>query len=456
MVICAVLALATAPSRAQTPAQSSLTGEWEGAFVRLNSVQLLTIHLFEHDGRLRGAEQIPELLVDDPIEIEVSDPLHVTLKLKYGRFEMLLSEDGYEMTGENSKWGPPVALHLKRASRLPCCLRRAIVSFRSGPVALRGLVARTEGGATRRPGIVVVAGSGAQGIATNSYAFWADYFASRGLVAMIYDKRGVGESQGSWQRAGIPELAEDAAAAFRRLKSRPDVDPRRIGMMGLSQGGWVVPLAAMSLPDSAFTILDVAPSVSVYEQELQRVEYSMKAAELPSGDIEDALRYTRALLAAAKTGKGSEALAEDAAKVGKKPWAEFVDLDVTPAGLEGWKALQYEPAPALRALRTPVLVLYGQRDTLVPPEENADRMRDSLTKEGNRDVTVTIVPGAQHNMELFGTLRNGKWHWPDSFWSWAHRSRVFYEAIDRWLASRNFISPSSRASGNRNVEAQER
>jgi uncharacterized protein len=295
--------------------------------------------------------------------------------------------------------------------------------------------------------VVIVAGSGAQGIDTDPHRFWADFFSSRGLVAMIYDKRGVGELQGSWKAPSIAELAGDAAAAFRYLQSRAEVDATRVGWMGISQGGWVVPAANDAVRDVAFAILEVAPSVSVYEQELQRVKYQMLAEEFGEKDIARALDHTRAVLAAARTGRDVERVREQARSLRGEPWAQFVDLEVTADDLAAWKALDYDPAAALNRFRAPVLVLYGESDTLVPPGENADWMRTYLAAAGNREVTLAIIPGAQHNMELFGTLRNDRWQWPDSYWSWAHRSMELYRVVDDWLVRRRLISVLPAPSG---------
>ena len=121
---------------------------------------------------------------------------------------------------------------------------------------------------TGRVGAVVFGhGSGQQ--TKQSCRFLADGFLSRGLATLCFDKRGVGESSGTFvfvgARDSIPvfeELASDMAAGVAFLRTRPEIDPKRIGLAGVSQAGWIVPLAA-ARSQPAFMVLLVGPTVSV-------------------------------------------------------------------------------------------------------------------------------------------------------------------------------------------------
>ena len=70
------------------------------------------------------------------------------------------------------------------------------------------------------------------------------FFASRGLAVLTYDKRGCGGSGGDWKTVDLDVLAQDALAGVRWLKAQPGVDASRVGVWGISQGGWIGPLAA--------------------------------------------------------------------------------------------------------------------------------------------------------------------------------------------------------------------
>jgi pimeloyl-ACP methyl ester carboxylesterase len=91
-----------------------------------------------------------------------------------------------------------------------------------------------------------------------------------GFAVLRYDKRGVGDSTGTYEGVGIANgermlglLADDMAAGVAFLRTRPEIDGSRIGLMGISQAGWIMPLAAARAPDVRFMILVVGPTVSV-------------------------------------------------------------------------------------------------------------------------------------------------------------------------------------------------
>jgi len=110
------------------------------------------------------------------------------------------------------------------------------------------------------------------------------------------------------------------------------------------------------------------------------------------------------------------------------PWADYVDVIAHEEDLEGWRRIRYDPAP--------VLALFGENDTLVPPAENVEPMRRLLGQARNPDVTIRVIPGATHDMETFGTLVGGEWKWPEHYWVWARRAPEFEATIEGWLRAR--------------------
>jgi len=123
------------------------------------------------------------------------------------------------------------------------------VRFANGDVRLAGTLIAPSTGA-KHPAIVVVHGSGAE---TREHMLPFARFLVRHSVAVLgYDKRGVGESTGDWNTASFEGLAGDAVAAVEYLKTRRDIDAAQIGLLGVSQAGWVMPLAAVRTKDVAF------------------------------------------------------------------------------------------------------------------------------------------------------------------------------------------------------------
>jgi alpha-beta hydrolase superfamily lysophospholipase len=426
----------------------SLAGHWAGAYGRLGSVQLVQLDLVVRGDSVSGTYDIPELGIErEPLRGLDGDLSGFTLRLTYGAFAMRVSPARDELTGINERWNPPVTLHLKRA---PAQLRpRALlrdVSFRTGDVTLAGTLTMPSGPGPH-PAIVVIHGSGEQGRASGPYQSWGAFFAQRGIAALTYDKRGTGGSSGDFTRATFDDLAEDVRSAVRAIEAQPDLDGAKIGLFGISQGGWLAPLAALDGPGVAFIIMNVGPSVSVREQELHRVEYSMRADEAPEPGIAAALAYTRRVFDAAYTGRGKRALFALADSVRRASWGEYVQPVTGEPDLDDWRRIRYDPARTLSRTRAPLLALFGENDVLVPPAENAAKLRRLLEQAGHRDFTIQVIPGANHDMETFGTLRGDTWNWPEAHWVWARKAPGYYAAITAWLGARGLGSGPTLESG---------
>ena len=113
------------------------------------------------------------------------------------------------------------------------------VQFASGDITLAGTLVLPEG-SQPHAAVVLVHGSGPQ----KRDLFTARWFAAAGIAALAYDKRGVGESDGDFRKVPFMKLCDDGLGAIKYLKSRKEIDAKRIGVWGLSQGGWLGPLAA--------------------------------------------------------------------------------------------------------------------------------------------------------------------------------------------------------------------
>src|SRR5258708_982909 len=113
------------------------------------------------------------------------------------------------------------------------------VRFRNGSITLAGTLF-LPGGKNPHAAAVIFHGSGPQ----RRNTFMGRWFAEQGLACLTYDKRGVGESTGDFRSVVFTTLVDDGLAAVSFLKARADIDAHRIGVWGLSQGGWLGPLGA--------------------------------------------------------------------------------------------------------------------------------------------------------------------------------------------------------------------
>jgi pimeloyl-ACP methyl ester carboxylesterase len=288
-----------------------------------------------------------------------------------------------------------------RAIKVP--LSTEAVRFRNRDVTLHGTLTMPRG-AGPHPAVVLVHGSGPAD--RDFLGPWVELFASQGVAVLAYDKRGVGASGGDWKRATFHDLAGDAAAAVALLKSRSDVDARRVGLFGISQGGWVAPLTARLAPNIAFLILHAGPAVTVAVQGLEYLEQELRGYDLPRTEIDEAIALQKLDDAFTRSGEGWGKLQEAHQKaVGRK--AEWVQPlrakdDWFRAFYRG--IMDHDPVPDLARLSCPVLAFFGELDHNVPPVPNKAILERALATGGNRDVTVVVLPKANH---LFLQARTG-------------------------------------------------
>jgi pimeloyl-ACP methyl ester carboxylesterase len=120
------------------------------------------------------------------------------------------------------------------------------------------------------PGVVLVDGAG-EGTA-DGWDLWSTAIADCGAVVLAHDKPGCGESPGDWREQTFADRAAETLAAAEVLRGQPGVDRRRVGLLGISQGGWVAYLAASLAPERISQIVSVSgPGVSPVEQERYRI-----------------------------------------------------------------------------------------------------------------------------------------------------------------------------------------
>jgi uncharacterized protein len=286
-------------------------------------------------------------------------------------------------------------------------VRTEAVRFQSGDVTLAGtLFIPDERG--RHPAIVLFHGSGPE--PRNPSV--ADWFARHGVIVLTYDKRGVGESTGDFRAVSFTELADDGLAAIQLLRARPDVDAERIGVWGLSQGGWLGPLAASRSKDVKFVIAVSGPGVSPAEQMVFYYARQLRRDRLAETDIAEASALRRIVWKYLSTGEGYEETKTALERSASKPW--LANLAAQQDGLfrrgasdilhdEALRArvwyraeANYDPRIALRKLSVPALFVFGDADELVPVSESVSIIESTLRESGHQRAVIKVLPGADH------------------------------------------------------------
>lgn len=274
--------------------------------------------------------------------------------------------------------------------------RREDVSFPNGNVRLAGTLISPKTG-DRHPAIILVHGSGAE---DREYIVPLAHFLVRHGVALLgYDKRGVGKSTADWRTASFDDLAADVIAAFEYLKTRKDIDPTQIGLLGWSQAGWVMPLAAIRAKGISFLISVSGAAVPPAETAIDEAQNEMLAAGMKPQMIAQIITLMQLQQQFARTGQGWDeyfaARRALEARMGPAP-ATFPATPDDSAWILIRKLYFYDPAPTLRQLRVPTLAIFGELDDNIMAEKNRAAWESSLGAAGNPDYTLRVLPKANH------------------------------------------------------------
>ncbi|HEY4261972.1 MAG TPA: alpha/beta fold hydrolase, partial [Schlesneria sp.] len=253
------------------------------------------------------------------------------------------------------------------------------VEFRNQDVKLAGslLLPKSE---VPVPAVVFVHGAGRQ--TRESYREVGEYFASHGVAALIYDKRGTGKSDGAYESYEPYEnLVNDAQSAVALLKQRREIAPSQIGIWGLSQGAYISAAAASRSNDIKFIIVvgaDVADGMMFYFRDNLFRRYGL-----------------------------SDTLRDVAEKL------YLVDQDLQRTFQDGFRLSSFAPRSfpppdkyvhsAWSHVNQPVLAMWGQLDQHVPVGESVAGLKNSLGQASNVNWTIIILPGTNHDLKISET-----------------------------------------------------
>lgn len=276
--------------------------------------------------------------------------------------------------GEAEAPRAPVRIDYGAPSGAPYTAEDLVIPTPRG-YTLAGTLTRPKGPA-KMPAVVTISGSGPQERDSRismvpNYALFrdiADSLGRRGIAVLRWDDRGVGASGGreSAQRGTSADVADDVRTIVAYLRSRSDIDGTRIALVGHSEGGMVAPMVAVADPSVRAIALMAGPAYTGKRVSLQQNRELLAASSLTPHQRDSVLATIPAQLdSAGRT----------------NPWLGF------------WFA--HDPLPVARSVRQPVLILQGETDTQVSPEQ-ADTLAIAVRASGNRRVTVRHFPATNH------------------------------------------------------------
>ena len=281
----------------------------------------------------------------------------------------------------------------------------------------------------------------------------SDWLTRQGIAVLRADDRGTGKSTGDYSKAGLNEFASDALAAVRFLKQQKEIDPKRIGLVGHSEGGIIAPVAANRSFDVSFLVLmagGAEPMSAAVDFQYRALFQSYGASEAAMAKyfrhqrrVYDILRLERDNAAAEKKiSQSIDQLVKDLTpdETRQLHFSEAEERGCT-AGLfspEFRSLVNFDPTEALRKVNCPVLALNGSKDLQVEPEKNLALIKAAFAKSGNSRATVKRLEGLNHLFQTAGDQ-------PDTHYERIEETiaPLALRAISEWILSETRLRGSS-------------
>jgi len=266
--------------------------------------------------------------------------------------------------------------------------------------------------------VVLITGSGQQDrnealLGHQPFLILADYLTRRGIAVLRADDRGVGGTSVGSPNDTTENYALDALAGVEFLKTRKEINPKQIGLVGHSEGGMAAPMAAIKSSDVAFIVLMAGPGIR--GDKLLVKQNGLLSAAACDQQVEEQMKETAetfAMLAQEKdpaiakqklqelTKKRGDAAQKSLAA--RLAAAEALYTQFTGAWFRYF--LAYDPRPTLMKVQVPVLAINGEKDLQVPVKEDLEGIEQALKDGGNRDYKIVALPKLNH---LFQTASTG-------------------------------------------------
>ncbi|MCO6452523.1 MAG: alpha/beta fold hydrolase [Caldilineales bacterium] len=257
------------------------------------------------------------------------------------------------------------------------------LGFRNGQIELAGSLL-TPPGEGPFPAVVMIHGSAADTRDVFQRTGDARAFLDAGFAVYIYDKRGTGNSGGDWRTASLEDLADDAIAAVRMVKQQPGVGPL-VGVFGVSQGGWLGPLAASRSPEVDFVINVTGAAVPLANQEMWSIGNELQKRGFSPQALTTTMKAMHMVYSA-------------------RPLLQTLplgDLHLWFTSLDPY----LDPADFWAEVTQPAFVAYGGTDSLVPTDDSVAVLEEIWAAHGNPNNRLFWYPQAGHGVRL----PSGEW-----------------------------------------------
>lgn len=316
------------------------------------------------------------------------------------------------------------------------------------------------------PALVLITGAagpeGRGGVSHSAHVTHAHRLALQGFACLRYDPPGVGRSEGERGLDSLEPRATEALVVAEFLRRQSEVDSEHVGLWGVSQGGWVVAMAAAQAPEEiAFLVMVSGTTVTVAEQQVYGVEVQSIAAGVTGEDLVKAVLVSRLLIDWQVPSPIFQSRNEaDITRLGNGPWSDFAEIVYEVVSLppeeelervigilraidaEPWSGSLYlgeiyipnlrsvspteyaailegasgsllaDPREYFERVTCPTLALFGEDDLHVPVEQSVTLLKEYFAAGGNDDLTIVVFPNAGHSLNDFMAV-----YW-ESLYAW--------------------------------------
>ena len=288
------------------------------------------------------------------------------------------------------------------------------IQFRSN-IPLEGALITPEGPGPH-PAILLLHGAGSshQPYDKLFFKFHANAFLAKGFAVLVYSKRS--KKDVDYRYFTYQDLLGDAQAALDYLKTRKDIDPNRIGLMGISESGWFTPELASNNPEIRFVINRASSPFRVMETLKHEVRSDAMTEGFTSNEIDKTiLPLTERIWSyyvgiqekrVPVSGLERQTINQRLAKLNSHErfgqWFLYDELANYDSALYQARAMRYayDPAPYLQTIETPLFYVMAGKDKNIPTAHAIERLK-ALQADG-KDITIKLYPDASHYLYRFG------------------------------------------------------
>ena len=277
--------------------------------------------------------------------------------------------------------------------------------------------------------LLLITGSGIQDrdetvFGHKPFAVIADYLAKKGYAVLRVDDRSAGKTKGDLSNTTSADFAKDVEAGLDYLKTRPEVNRKKLGLLGHSEGGVIAPMVAAERKDVGFIILWGAPMIGGAITNIEQNKLVLQKAGLGHGAIDAFVDlHTRELasfaMRADTVGMNANILRVFGDWKKQQPDSILRQLGVSGNNVVGKSCLEiygilfgrpwmryfltHDFAADLSKVRCKVLAINGEKDTQVEPGPNLAMIKETLQKSGNRSFTTVELKGLNHLLQTADT-----------------------------------------------------